>query len=90
MTDIAKEYRTMLDELAAELTLPPLLPDDVTAGRLAEKFSPKKTEKTARTFLEAKVAAGELVRVICINEYGKKVTVYRKNEIEHPFTMPSL
>jgi hypothetical protein len=70
----------LLTELAAEMTLPPLLKDDVTAGRLADKFSPKKTQKTARTFLEAKVAAGELVRVKCVNEYGKAVTVYRKKE----------
>jgi hypothetical protein len=70
----------LLSELAAEITLPPLLPDDVTIGRLANKCNPPKAERTVKKFLDNKVASGEMVKVKCMNEYGKAITAYRKAE----------
>jgi hypothetical protein len=83
MTNIAKEYRNMLEELAAELTLPALQPDDVTAGRLAKEISKHggavKSENTIRAYLHRKVVAGELIEVKCVDPAtGSPITAYRK------------
>jgi hypothetical protein len=72
----------LLAELASELTLPALQPDDVTAGRLAKETSKHgavKSENTIRTYLHRKVAAGELIEVKCVDPAtGNPITAYRK------------
>jgi hypothetical protein len=74
----------LLAELAAELTLPALQPDDVTAGRLAQEINKHgvvKSENTIRTYLHRKVSAGELIEVKCVDPAtGNPITAYRKKE----------
>ena len=68
----------LLSELVREITLPPLLPDDVTSKRLEERTG--MSNSACRRFLENKVAAGELMPVRCIGDNGHIVTAYRKAE----------
>jgi hypothetical protein len=78
MSDIGKEYKSMLDELAAEIILPPLLPDDVTIGRLVQQKG--RSQDFWTYHLKKRVVSGELIEVKCSDDRGMRVIAYRKAE----------
>ena len=62
--------------LLAEYDLPPLLPDDITSARMAAQSIHR--NHYWRRILEAKVDAGIMIRVKCVNPATRRqVTAYR-------------
>ena len=66
----------LLEELAAELSLPPIQPGDVTVRSLAARAGVSLS--TASRLLERKAAAGELVELEALTPDGHRCKVYRR------------
>ncbi len=74
MSDVTED--DLLEALAAELSLPPIQPDDVTVARLAARAGVSLA--TAARHLAQKRDAGELVELEAMTADGHRCKVYRR------------